>query len=282
MFTIFSIPKSPVGHNGVIQANAVRSWKALEDCEVILFGDEPGLADFARNLGVRHIPKIACNELGTPLVSDAFEQVVQLTTSPVIAYLNADIILTSDFSRAVWTLAQARWPNFLMTGRRWDLDIAVELDFDGNWEQTLWADVMQRGVLHGKAGMDYFLFPREHPFTLPRFAVGRPGWDNFLICHALSLGVSVIDGTKAVRIIHQNHPPAYRHAGVEATQNRLLAGGSKNMFTLRNANWVMTDKGLAPAPLIDRLFGRFLSSTPGRTLLGVKRSVQLQLSRLMS
>ena len=67
MITIFSIPKAPVGHTRVIQENAVRSWKALENCEVILFGDEPGLADFAAELGVKHFPDIACNELGTPL-----------------------------------------------------------------------------------------------------------------------------------------------------------------------------------------------------------------------
>ena len=49
MLTLFTAPKPFRGHIGLIQANAIRSWMALApDIEVLLVGDEPGLAEAAR------------------------------------------------------------------------------------------------------------------------------------------------------------------------------------------------------------------------------------------
>lgn len=58
MITFFSTPKPFRGHIGVIQRNAIRSWKlAHPDAEVILFGDEEGASETARDLGARHEPE---------------------------------------------------------------------------------------------------------------------------------------------------------------------------------------------------------------------------------
>lgn len=66
MLTIFAVPKPFKGHIGVIHRNAVGSWVRLTD-RVILFGDEEGTADIAREAGVRHVPEAACTQLETPL-----------------------------------------------------------------------------------------------------------------------------------------------------------------------------------------------------------------------
>src|SRR5216684_4488715 len=105
--TVFSIPKPFAGHVGLIQTNAVESWKRLDDTEVILFGDEAGIADVAARAGVRHEPEIVRNAVGTPLVSDAFERARRLARHDYLVYINADIVLTSDFVRAVTALTQA-------------------------------------------------------------------------------------------------------------------------------------------------------------------------------
>jgi hypothetical protein len=52
MITIFSKAKAFTGHTGVIQRNALKSWtKVAPGAEVILFGDEEGAAETARELG---------------------------------------------------------------------------------------------------------------------------------------------------------------------------------------------------------------------------------------
>ena len=63
MLTIFSIPKAFVGHIGVIQRNALKSWSLLEPrCEIIIFGDEEDIAEAAAETGAAHVPEIGRNE----------------------------------------------------------------------------------------------------------------------------------------------------------------------------------------------------------------------------
>jgi hypothetical protein len=66
MLTIFSIPKPFRGHIAVIQRNAIRSWKTVNpECQIILFGDEEGVAEIAAELRVQHEPYVQRNEFGT-------------------------------------------------------------------------------------------------------------------------------------------------------------------------------------------------------------------------
>jgi hypothetical protein len=75
LITIFAMPKAFDGHIGIIQRNAITSWTRLSPRpEIILFGDEIGTADFARELGLRHIAGIKRNAQGTPFLDDLFAQ----------------------------------------------------------------------------------------------------------------------------------------------------------------------------------------------------------------
>lgn len=279
LITIFSIPKPFVGHIGIIQTNAIKSWTCLPGCEVILFGEEEGLAEAAAELGVLHAPQIGRNALGTPLVSEAFEQARQLSCTPMLAFVNADIVLTSDFTRAAEIASSAGFGSFLMVGRRHDIDVIEPIAFGAGWEATLRADVNSRGVLHGKAGIDYFLFPANFPVKLPPFAVGRPGWDSWLIYRVRSLGIPLIDATNAVVAIHQNHPSAYQAFGEEARHNTSLARGFFRMGTLRDANWRLTESGVRRFPFLRRIAGAILFSSPVRLLLSIKRAVRAMAER---
>ena len=67
MITIFSTPKPFRGHNGLIQRNALQSWKRLHpDVEVILFGDEEGAAEVCREIGLRHEPEMSAAAWARP------------------------------------------------------------------------------------------------------------------------------------------------------------------------------------------------------------------------
>src|SRR5574341_1443728 len=126
MITLFSIPKPFHGHFVVIQRNAIRGWTLLRPSgEIILFGDDQGVAEAAAELRVRHIRGIARNEYGTPLLSDIFEKAQLLAGDGVLCYVNADIILMGDFPKA---LGRIRWSRFLIIGQRWDLDVVDLLD----------------------------------------------------------------------------------------------------------------------------------------------------------
>ena len=254
MLTLFSIPKPFRGRIGIIQTNAIRSWIELwPACEIILFGDEQGTAEIAAEFGVRHVLDVARNEHGTPLLDDVFAKAQRQARFGLLCYVNADIILMSDFAAAV---QRVRFRRFLMVGQRWDVDLKELWNFDqADWEQRLRRYVAHRGTLHPLTGSDYFVFLRGTMGALPPFAVGRPGWDNWLIYRARTLGVAVVDATRVATVIHQNHD--YGHVsgageresweGAEADHNRDLAGGWNYLFTLRDANWILTSNGLRPA-----------------------------------
>ncbi len=271
MLTLFAIPKPFRGHIGIIQRNAIRSWALLRPhCELILFGDDQGTAEAAKAFGARHVPTVARNENGTPLVSDIFDKAQRTATLPLLCFINADIIVLDDLLQAVSRINRRR---FLLLGQRWDVDMTTPLNFDDReWEVKLRADVRARGTPHGHTGVDYYVFPKGLWGKLPHFAVGRTAYDNWLIWRARALGVPVIDATRVVTCIHQNHDRTYESIGMissnpaeqldmsaEARHNLELAGGRYRMFTVRNANWVLTRRHMVPAFTPWYLWGRMKS-----------------------
>jgi hypothetical protein len=253
------MPKAFEGHIAVIQRNAVRSWLELRPrCEVILLGDDAGTAGVAREFGVRHVPRVARNEHGTPLVSDVFARAERAATHDLLCYVNADIVLMSDFLEAVERVAGQK-RRFLLVGQRWDVDLAEPWRFGSSrWEAELRARVREEGELHGETGIDYFVFRKGLFDPIPAFAIGRGSWDNWLVYRARARRAAVVDATRIVMAVHQNH--AYAHVpgekepawnGKEALQNRNLVGDRRKRFTLWDANWLLTAKDLQRARTAD-------------------------------
>jgi len=236
--TIFSAPKPFTNpHINTIQRNAIQSWLHLgkEVC-VLLIGEEEGLAEVARDFGIPHISKVTRNQWGTPLVSSIFELAREASNSPILAYTNADILLLPDFVEAARrTIIQAR--DFLIVGKRWDLDVREPLRFSSNWAQEIREKVKFEGKVHPPAGSDYFIFPRHLFTSIPKFAIGRAGWDNWMIYHARKRGWVTIDATHDITVVHQNHDYNHLPKGKphydqdESKHNIKLARGSKNDYT---------------------------------------------------
>ena len=133
------------------------------------------------------------------------------------------------------------------------IDVDVALDFaDPSCTDALEELILESGSLDAPYGSDYFVFPKGALGPLPPFAVGRPGWDNWMIYRARELRVPVVDASECVLVIHQNH--SYRHVpqrsgdrweGPEAESNRDMVNPSALRFTLRHATWRLTTAGLA-------------------------------------
>jgi hypothetical protein len=251
VFTLFALPKAFTGHSAIIQRNALGSWVRLRPApEVILFGDDPGVAEAAREFAVRHVPAVARNEFGTPLVSDLFQKAEAAASHDVLCYTNADIIFTDDLPAAVGRAAQWR-DRFLLVGRRWNLDLRTPLAFDEGWNERLRARARAEGVLQDAWWIDYFVFRRGIADAMPPFAIGRPAWDNWLIYHAREQRIPVVDATEVVAAIHQAHDYAHvpqstgdHWRGPESDRNIALAGGRERAFSLLDASHRLTPRGV--------------------------------------
>ncbi|HNV85617.1 MAG TPA: hypothetical protein PKL97_01465 [Candidatus Omnitrophota bacterium] len=253
MLTIFTVPKPFEGEAGMIQRNAIQSWLfACPGAQVILCGNESGVRDAASEFGLEHIPSIACNAYGTPLLDSVFGEVLKISRHSLMCYVNADILLLEDFCPAV---RRIRFGKFLMIARRWDLEKIPGLDFQRvNWQSELRECLLKQGTLHHVFGCDCFVYSKGWLSSMPPFAVGRARWDNWVIYRARSLNVPVVDATRAVTIVHQPHgyahvpePGGGKWEGPETDENDRLTGGLKYQFYFHDATHVLTKRFLLPA-----------------------------------
>jgi hypothetical protein len=89
---------------------------------------------------------------------------------------------------------------------------------------------------------------------MPDFAIGRAGWDNWMIYYARQKGWLVVDGTPSMMIIHQNHD--YRHLPdgkphyelPESRQNEAIAGGPAHLYMVLDSNKQLRNGALRPPP----------------------------------
>jgi len=263
--TIFTAPK-PFSdpHINIIQRNAIQSWKYLGPrAEVFLIGNEDGMKETAVELGVRQLPDVVRNELGTPLVSSIFNLAREAASHNILIYLNADIILLPECLDVIDEISE-RCEEFLLVGRRWNLDIKNEIDFSGDWIGDIGLKMTEENAPRSDKAMDYFIFPRQLFRNIPPFAIGRAGWDNWMIYHAVQQPWPVIDITPSHRVIHQNHDYTHLPNGVvhfnleESHQNVSLAGGIRTSYDLLDVrstyiNGKICRKKLSLARLLQKL-----------------------------
>lgn len=252
MITLFTAPKPFDGHIDLIQRNALASWLALgPEVEVLLLGDERGMDEAAAGFGVRHLPKVERNEAGTPLLDSIFRQAERAGAGPVYCYTNADILILPDLLPAVQRVMKGM-DRFLIVGRRWDLDVTQPLAGTSEEVRQQLDRWRERARLHRPAGSDYFVYHGLSFADMPPFALGRAGWDNWMIYAARAAGAPVIDASQAITVLHQNHD--YRHLPggqphyrlPESDRNVELAGGREMIFTLLDATWTLRPDSLRP------------------------------------
>jgi hypothetical protein len=107
-------------------------------------------------------------------------------------------------------------------------------------------------VLGPRSGSTTFLFSKGLYYRqIPEFVIGRPGWDNWLLWYPLSLKVSLIDASRDVRAVRQNHDYNYHPEGEqgvwhgeEAQENYRLH--QAKFATREDATYVLRSGKLKP------------------------------------
>jgi hypothetical protein len=267
--TIFTAPKPfKDAHISIIQRNAIQSWISLgSEVEVILMGKEEGMAEVAAELDVKHRPDVACNHLGTPMISSMYDLARRSNDSPLLLCINADIILLPDMLDMAHQIAK-QTDQFLALGQRWDLDIQQPVSFTEGWVELLRSDVQQRGKAHPPVGSDYFLFPRSCYTHIPNFVIGRSAWDNWMIYYGRLERIPVVDVTPSTMVIHQNHDYSHLPGGKppyhlpETMNNIRLAGGRRTIFHIPDADCYLKDGQLRHIPIRGRKLWREIEIYP--------------------
>jgi hypothetical protein len=206
MLTFFTTAKAFRGHDGVIQRNALRSWKLLHsDVEVILFGDDPGAAEVCAELGLRHEASVIRHESGAKFVNSIFARAQEIARHEYLCFSNCDIVLTQEFCEA-FKKAKGWTERFLLVSRRWDVDVTEPIDFSrAEWAQEIREMALAQGHRQDESWIDFFVFRKGMYANIPAMIVGHCYWDNWMIWQALAEGAPVIDGDRFLVPVHQNH-----------------------------------------------------------------------------
>ncbi len=181
------------------------------------------------------------DEGGLPLLDSLFEYARSRSGSRFLAYVNADIVLLSNFTRAVKAVS-GEMSEFLMCGRRWNWHSPHPIEWGGGWEDRVRDEALADGKLFNPAS-DYFLFTRDvfAGIEMPPTAISYYWWDPWLIWSALSRGIPVVDATEAVMAIHQDHPVKRRSWDSGGKRNRELAKDAEEAgIDLDDATWYLT------------------------------------------
>lgn len=277
--TLFALPKAFHAPFDVIQENALRSWSALSPSpEILLFGNDAGTAEAAKRFSVRHIPEIARNNLGTPLVDYLFRTATAHTNTPYQGYINADIILDPSLP-ALLEIIYSKHPHALIVSRRWDIDLHDALDFSS--PQTfakLAKHARTEGSLYTHLGMDVFIFPRGALDHMPPFSIGWPGakYDNWMIYAARRHRLPVVDITDAITLVHQNHPTGSGQFSAEKAREHWInldhLGGHGCCFDILDAtHQAAADGTLSKTPYSRDRFRRDLFRFAQRTRYRARR-----------
>ena len=239
--TLFAVPRPFEGLYDAIQRNAIGSWLEMDIEIMLLHEPDSNVPEVARELGLRSY-EVATNSYGTPVVSSVFGTAFARAQMPPLCYVNADIVVMSGLEEAARACAEA-FGQFLMIGQRIDLDMqGASLSFAGDWRGELRRMIGDNGTLHAPCGIDYFCTIGNVWGEIPPFALGRAAWDNWLVARALRLGVTVVDATADMTIVHQAHPvPAGIRDWPECVENyRLLHKLGDGGAGVAQAPWVFS------------------------------------------
>lgn len=248
--TFFAIPKSFKGNTAIHQENSLKSLQFTNPgSQIVIYGQEEGIADFCSNNGFQNREITSFSSIGTPILKDVFEDIQKISKFDTIVYLNSDIIILSDIKKIV---QQVEFSQFLIIGKRTNVDVDETVDFSQeNWHERLRLFAREHGEQGSLAEIDYFIFKKGSLNDMPPFAVGRAGWDNWMIYHyKKELNYPVIDATDYLVALHQNHDYGHikmgtgeKYEGAESDYNRKLIGEWSKFYSINDADYKFTSSG---------------------------------------
>jgi len=214
----------------LIEHNSKYSWKHLNPAKLLFVPFPP--------------EKAKCNEFGVPYLGYMYEKMFKLCpNAATYTYVNGDIIVNEQFIDTVDAVLGVFDKDVLLVGQR--TNVQWEHGVDVSDPKFSFMDYFRTGTLFNTNAIDYFVVTKKAIdwSAIPRFVIGRAGYDNWLIRHSLSLGdkVAVVDGTNSIPAIHQTDEDGNKAHGGKAVRsdqdknyNRRLGkcfGGGKTCYS---------------------------------------------------
>jgi len=241
---LFSSPKPRRADTEAVQVSAFRSWRRIfPNARILLFGEGTTWESFAREQGLELAGSLPLGAEEGEVIRFLFEKVSGLVGDGMAMYLNSDILLDSSALSVVTSFESVPGP-WLASARRCCLPewSGPALEGEQDW-QEFYRRAREQGVWGEACAMDMFLYRGLSFEAMPPFLIGHRGWDNWMIYHARSQNIPVLDLSAAMRVIHCDHDYSYapgsrdfrKRPKLREDYNLRLLGGEAKLFHLGHA-----------------------------------------------
>lgn len=158
-------------------------------------------------------------------------------------YANGDIVFTQDLIHTLNYLdgvsRQLFWHHLFLTGRRTNANFSESIRL--NTAADVW-QFSRKGQLYNCGSEDYFItLANGFPWSsIPPFVVGRVGYDNWLVAHAIMLRLPAIDVTETVTAVHLTDVDGTRagHQAVTSNDSNMKLIDKNFDFSLGSTNCI--------------------------------------------
>lgn len=208
MYTLFACPRAFTNPEVErIQRMALESWLLLEPHpQIILFSDHPSTEKIAQEYGVETTPCLAFSPHGVPLLNFLFQKAEELARFETLVYVNADIMISSNFYSALHTVRK-RWKKYLLISAPYVVD-HTRFTIHPGYEKEATKYIVSSPL---PFTADLFAYSKGVFTQMPPFRLGKGSWDSWLISYPLLKGIPVIDATSYVRLFHPNDRSSTHH-----------------------------------------------------------------------
>lgn len=209
MITIFSPTRPFESDIADVQINAIKSWlNQKHKCEIILFNDEKNTAkDYCNDLDIIVLDQVKRGLSGVPFLDSMYEEVHKISSNDIICYLTADILLPNDFSDKIiefYNLGNNQFKKFVGISGRYDLT-DKNIKKNSLSEDEYYNLCSDNCYERGRSGIDLWITNKNDDIDFLPFPIGRCLTDNWFVYHCRKNNFQVIDLSKEIKIIHQNH-----------------------------------------------------------------------------
>jgi hypothetical protein len=234
--TLFTTMKPFRGEIARIQQNAIKSWLALRPRPaVMVFGEEAGVPEACCQFDLTLVSDVERAPSGLPYLDDLFAKAQRLARTQTLCYVNADILLTGDLSRAL-DAVHRRFGKAMMVCGPHNVAVPYEIETsDSAWEQIVRARVAAETSRPTRCA-DVFIFPKGFYCRLPRLEMGRYYFDNVLLWQACFGDLPAVDLTDGVLTVHQRHDQS-SHPGTSASDAEQLVGFGYSEWNRQRTRW---------------------------------------------
>lgn len=258
MLTIFTTCYPFVGERKRVQQNAILSWTHLTPRPEIFLtaairDEQETVRAFAKEHNLRFID-LEYHECGLPLYNRSFLKLCNEAQNDVVCIVVPDIIFLQSLMESIKILKQLRFQSWVATGRRCNLDLNIELDWDSpETEKMLYRLIAEKGVLESPSAGDYHVFTKNIDWShIPPFIWGRTNTDTWINADVLERGIPLINITDDNTIIHpvhtRNMSPEFQKMYAEQNKINIDLAGHKSVGS-DVATYYLSRGLIYPAPI---------------------------------